>query len=79
MRAYHGERRTMNDERRTMNHERRTTNVEPRTTNVEPRTSNVYRPMIATPHGRLPAVIFFTTCFAAKSTSETSFDGPFAV
>ena len=24
-------------------------------------------------------VIFFTTCFVARSTSETSFDGPFAV
>src|SRR5207244_8894359 len=33
----------------------------------------------ATPHGRMPTGIFFTTCCVVTSTTETSFDGPFAV
>jgi hypothetical protein len=38
-----------------------------------------HRPIIATPQGRLPTAIFFTTCFATRSTTDTSLDGPFAV
>ena len=72
-------RRAATPRRRTSNHERRTANGEPRTSNGERRSLTAYRPMIVTPHGRLPAVIFFTTCLEARSTSETSFDGPFAV
>lgn len=33
----------------------------------------------ATPHGIFPAGIFSSTCIFSVSTTETSFDGPFAV
>jgi hypothetical protein len=36
------------------------------------------RLMIAIPHGRSPTVIFLTTFRCPRSTTDTSFDGPFA-
>src|SRR4029079_14029498 len=39
----------------------------------------IYRGNTSTPHGRSPALILRTTVFVARSITETSLEGPFAV